>query len=232
MFLNKRIISHRGIHDNKKIYENTLEAIKKAKEKNYIIEIDIHITRDNKIVVFHDANIKRITNVDKIVEESTYQELNQQNIIHIPLLEEVLELVDGKVPLLIEIKQFNKIGRLESKFMDIIQKYKGEYAIQSFNPKVLLWFKKHYPCILRGQLSSKYENKKLPYIKKFILKNMLFNIITKPNFISYKYNELSLKQIKKYKKKNIFIFGWTVTNKQDYNYYIKYFDNLICEKFI
>lgn len=232
MFKKERIISHRGIHDNIKIFENTKEAIKLAKDKNYIIEIDIHLTKDNQIIVFHDYNTKRITKKDMIIEESNYNDLNKQNIIHIPLLKEILKLINGKVPLLIEIKQENKVGKLEQNLMNILKDYKGEYAIQSFNPKVLYWFKRNYPNIKRGQLSCKYKNKKIPKTKKYILSNMLFNFVTKPNFISYKYNELSIKKIRKYQNKNIKVLAWTITNKQDYNKYIKLYDNLICEKFI
>jgi len=232
MFEFNKIISHRGIHDNKTIYENTLPAIKKARDEGYIIEIDIHITIDDKIIVFHDNNIKRITGINKIVEESTYQELNQQTIIHIPLLEEVLELVDKKVPLLIEIKQPNKVGKLETKLMDILKNYSGKYAIQSFNPKVLYWFKKHYPNILRGQLSSHFEKKKIPLYQKILLKDMVFNYITKPHFISYKYNELSIEKIKYYQKKKIKVLGWTITDKETYQKYENTYDNLICENFL
>ena len=230
MFKESYIIAHRGIHDNKNIYENTLESFKIAIKKGYIIELDIRITKDKQIVVFHDNNTKRITKQEKIVEESTYKELNNQNIIHIPLLSEVLDLVSGKVPLLIELKQTNKVGELETIFMKIMKKYKGKYAIQSFNPNVLYWFKRNYPKVLRGQLSSKYNKQKIPTIKKVILSNMLLNIFTKPNFISYKYNELSLEKINKYKKKNIHLIGWTITNEREFNHYKEYYDNLICEK--
>lgn len=232
MFLTKNIISHRGIHDNKKIFENTLEAISLAVNKGYIIEIDVHLTKDNKLVVFHDYNTKRITKKDMIIEDSIYNDLNDQTIIHIPLLEEVLNLVDKKVPLLIEIKQERKVGNLEQNLMNILKDYQGEYAIQSFNPKVLYWFKKNYSKILRGQLSYQYKSKKIPKLSKYLLKNMFFNFITKPNFISYKYDELSLPKISKYKQKNITILGWTITTQKDYNKYIKMYDNLICEKFI
>ena len=232
MFEKGKIISHRGIHDNKKVYENTLEAFELAIKKDYIIELDIHLTKDKKIVVFHDDNTKRITGIDKIVEQSTYQELNNQDIIYIPLLEEVLNLVKGQVPLLIELKQLYKVGELEDNLMTILKNYQGNYAVQSFNPKVLYYFKKNYPYVLRGQLSCNYKNKQLPFYQKILLKHMLLNPITKPNFISYKYNELSLIKLNKYHKNNIPVLGWTVTNKEDYNYYIKYYDNLICEKFI
>lgn len=232
MFIKDKIIAHRGIYDNKIVFENTLEAFKLAIKKDYIIELDIQLTKDKEIIVFHDTNIKRITGINKIVENSTYQELNNQNIIHIPTLKEVLDLVNGKVPLLIEIKSNNKVGELETKIMNILKKYNGKYAIQSFDPKVLYWFKTNHPNIIRGQLASKFKKTKLIPIKKFILSNMLFNIITNPHFISYKCNELSIKKIKKYKNKKITVIGWTITNEIEFNHYKKYYDNLICEKFL
>lgn len=230
MFEKSYIIAHRGVHNNQTIYENTLEAFKQAIKKDYIIELDIRLTKDNQIIVFHDENTKRITKQNKIVEENTYKELNNQNIIHIPLLSEVLELVKGKVPLLIEIKHTNK--NIETILMETISKYQGEYAIQSFNPKVLYWFKRNYPSIPRGQLSHKYTNKKISSTKKSILSNMLFNFLTKPNFISYKYNELSPSRITKYKKRNIRVIGWTITNEREFEHYKHYYDNLICEKIL
>ncbi len=231
-FLTKNIISHRGIHDNTKTYENTIEAFQKALKKKYIIELDIHLTKDNQIIVFHDYNTKRITGKNQIIEKTTYKELNNQNIIHIPTLEEVLKIVDGKVPLLIEVKQESKVGPLERMLMEILKKYKGQYAIQSFNALTIYWFKKNYPNILRGQLSYSLKGKKANIIKKIFFKNMLLNIITKPNFISYKYNELSEKKINKYKKKGIITLAWTISNKEDYLKYKNLYDNLICEKII
>ena len=216
--------------DNKTIYENTLEAFKLSIEKGYIIELDIRLTKDKKVVVFHDSNTKRLIKKSKIVEESTYQELNSQDIFHIPLLEEVLSLVSGKVPLLIEIKPSTKSGEIEELAMKHLNKYKGKFAIQSFSPRVLYWFKRNYPNILRGQLSQKYKKQKLSSTYKFILSNMLLNTITKPNFISYKYNELSPNKINKYKKKKIRVIGWTITNEREFKHYKQYYDNLICEK--
>ena len=229
--MKNKIISHRGIYDNKIIFENTIESFKKAIKKNYAIELDIHITKDKKIIVFHDHNLKRLTGIDKIVEDTNYEDLSN-NTLKIPTLDEVLNLVNGKVPILIELKQERKVGKLEEETMKILSKYKGIYLIQSFNPITLLWFKKNYPNTTRGQLSCKYKNKKVNPIYKFILKNMYLNFITKPNFISYKYNELSTKKIKKYQKKNIKVYSWTINNKEEYNKYKDLYDILICEKFI
>ena len=232
MFDNHRIIAHRGLHDNIKIFENTKEAFKLAIKKGYIIELDIHKTVDNKIIVFHDYNTKRLFHINLDIENSTYEELNNLKKFHIPTLEEVLRLVDGKVPLLIEIKNKNNVGKLEELSMNMLNNYQGEYAIQSFNPKVIYWLKKNYPNILRGQLSCEFKNKNMPKIEKLILSKMLLNVVTKPNFISYKYDELPINKIKKYQKKGLKVLGWTIKTKEKYNEYIRYYDNLICEKFI
>ena len=116
--------------------------------------------------------------------------------------------------------------------MQILKKYKGKYAIQSFNILTIYWFKKNYPNILRGQLAYSFKKKKTNIITKILLKNMVFNIVTKPNFISYKYDEISPKKLKKYKRKGIITLAWTINNKEEYNKYKNEFDNLICEKFI
>jgi glycerophosphoryl diester phosphodiesterase len=233
MFLTEKIISHRGIYDNQNIYENTLMAFMGAMMKGYIIELDVHLTKDGQLVVFHDYNLKRLIGMDRRIEEVLYRELKEQDIISIPLLKEVLEMVQGKVPLLIEIKESRRVGVLEEYLMGILKDYSGEYAIQSFSPKVLYWFKRHYPNVLRGQLSCSHLSKKdKSWVKRLFLKKMVFNVVTKPQFISYCYQELSLKKIKRYQRKGIMVLGWTVTNREDYDFYIQYFDNLICEKFI
>ena len=137
MFKEHRIIAHRGLFDNKKVFENTIESFKLAIKKNYIIELDIHKTVDNQIIVFHDYNTKRLLDIDLIIENSTYEELSRLKRFHIPTLEEVLKLVNGKVPLLIELKQRNKIGKLEKLTMELLNNYNGEYGIQSFNYKTV-----------------------------------------------------------------------------------------------
>ena len=227
-FLEGNIIAHRGVHD-KQIIENTIEAFEKAIEKNYIIELDLHCTKDGKVIVFHDDNLKRLAGHDKNIKEITFDEIKKFKFI--PEFSEVLKKVDGKVPILIELKTDNKVGILESKAIEILKKYKGKYAIQSFNPFSLVWLKKHQPNIIRGQLVSKFKNEKMNSIKKIILKNMFLNFITKPDFISYNVEDLEIKEILKIKKKKT-ILGWTVRTKKEYEKLIKYYDNLICEDFI
>lgn len=234
-FLKETIIAHRGVHNEKDIIENSLESFKEAVNKNYIIELDVHFLKDGEVVVFHDDNIERMTGINKNLKDCTYDEIRNIKLLnkntYIPKFSDVLKLVDGKVPILIELKNDNKVGLLESSLVQILKKYNGKYAVQSFNPLSIMWFKNNYPNIIRGQLVCKFKNKKMDNIKKFILKTMFFNIITNPDFISHSVDDLSYKEVNKIKK-NKFILGWTVRNKERYDELIKYYDNLICEKFI
>ena len=234
-FLKETIIAHRGVHNEKDIIENSLEAFKEAVNKNYIIELDVHFLKDGEVVVFHDDNIERMTGINKNLKDCTYDEIRNIKLLnkntYIPKFSDVLKLVDGKVPILIELKNDNKVGLLESSLVQILKKYNGKYAVQSFNPLSIMWFKNNYPNIIRGQLVCKFKNKKMDNIKKFILKTMFFNIITNSDFISHSVDDLSYKEVNKIKK-NKFILGWTVRNKERYDELIKYYDNLICEKFI
>ena len=212
-FLKETIIAHRGVHNEKDIIENSLEAFKEAVNKNYIIELDVHFLKDGEVVVFHDDNIERMTGINKNLKDCTYDEIRNIKLLnkntYIPKFSDVLKLVDGKVPILIELKNDNKVGLLESSLVQILKKYNGKYAVQSFNPLSIMWFKNNYPNIIRGQLVCKFKNKKMDNIKKFILKTMFFNIITNPDFISHSVDDLSYKEVNKIKK-NKFILGWKI----------------------
>ena len=134
------IYAHRGLFDNKKIVENTISAFKKALLDNLNIELDIRLTKDRKIVVFHDDNIKRLTDINKLVKNMTYDELSKINLLNtndkVPLLEEVLTLVKGKVILLIEIKE-NFSNSILKELNKLLIDYNGEVLLQSFNPIIV-----------------------------------------------------------------------------------------------
>ena len=226
-WLKENIIAHRGLHDSK-VLENSLLSFKLAIDKNYIIELDVRLSKDNKVIVYHDITLKRLFNVKKEIEDLTLKEI--KNISKdIPTLEETLKFVNDKVPLLIEIKG-NNISTIKET-MKILNKYKGRYAIQSFSPSLLYWLRKNYPNVLRGQLACNFDFRNINKIKRFLLKNMTFNIFTKPDFISYDYKDLNDKQINLIKKDYI-LLGWTVKDKDTYLKIKDKFDNLICEKFI
>ena len=230
-FLKNNLIAHRGLH-NKIIPENSIPAFKEAIKNNYIIEFDVHILKDGNVVVFHDDNLKRLTGIDKKIKDTTYEEIKNLKLNktdnYIPLLEDVLKLVNGRVPLLIELKYDNKVGLLEDKLIDIMKDYKGLYAYQSFSPFSLIYLKKR-TNMPRGLLVSDFKNNKINIIKKIFLKNMLLNFLVKPDFISVNYNFLNRKKIQKYKNK-LLILTWTIRNN-DFDKYKDLCDNFIFESF-
>ena len=233
-FLKNNLIAHRGLH-NKNIPENSMKAFKEAIKKNYIIELDIHLLKDNNIVVFHDDNLKRMTGINKKIKNSTYEEIKNLTLLdsdeHIPLLIDVLKLINGKVPLLIELKYDTKVGLLEDELINILKNYQGLYAFQSFNPKSLIYLKKKTKNIPRGILVSDFKNNHMNVIKKLILKKMFLNFLVKPDFLSVKYNYLNNKTIKKHKDKKL-ILTWTIRSMDDINKYKDFCDNFIVENIL
>ena len=234
-FIKQNLIAHRGLHNIKNgIPENSMAAFKKAIEKNYLIELDIHILKDNSVIVFHDDNLERMIGIKKELKHLTYNEIKDYKLLntneHIPLLQDVLNLIDGKVPLIIEYKFDVLSGRLEKESMKILNNYNGKFVVKSFNPTSVYWFKKHYPNIPRGQLSSDFKDEKWDFRKKVIIKNMLFNFITKPDFISYDINALPNKKIEKIRL-NKPVICRTIKTKEQLKKAKKYCDNYICENF-
>lgn len=232
-FLNRSLIAHRGYHNiEKDIPENSMLAFKNAIENSLIIELDVHILKDGEVVVFHDDNLKRMTGLDKNIKELSYNDIKKLKLQGteegIPLLKSVLNLVDGKVPIIIELKYDVKCGILEKEVIKILKNYKGDYVIKSFNPFSINYFRKNSPKVIRGQLVSDFKETKMSRIKKLILSSMVLNFITKPDFISIDIRTLPNKKIDKLRKHKL-ILGWTIRNKNDLVKAKKYCDNFICE---
>ena len=184
--------AHRGLHDIKKgIPENSIPAFQAAIEAGYGIELDVHLTKDGKLVVFHDDDFRRICGEKGKVEETDYARMRTYRLSRtgekIPLLSEVLRLVDGKVPLLIEVKLPSADTEVCRRLDEELQGYRGKYMVQSFNSLVLRWMKKHRNEIPRGQLSENLTRKPdtTHYALRFCVKYLLSNCMCRPDFISY-----------------------------------------------
>lgn len=227
-FLKSTLIAHRGMFDNKTIPENSMKAYKKALNKGYIIELDVHLIKDNNLIVFHDDNIKRMTGIDKKVKDLTIDDINNIRLLStkekIPLFKDVLELIDGKVPIIVELKYDRKVGELEKEVVKLLDNYKGLFAVKSFSFFSIKWIRKNRPNYIRGFLMHKqYRNK----IEDFVCKH--FGIfITKPDFVSCHYSLHNYKRIKKFHKKGL-VMAWTIKSKTNYNKLKNKYDNLICE---
>lgn len=219
-FLKNNIIAHRGIYDNEKVIENTLEAFKKAIKKGYIIELDLHLTKDNEVIVFHDDKLDRLTKSKGYIKNRNYKDLKNIKLLntnsYIPTFDEVLSLVNGKVPLLIELKDDRKGFKLEKEVIKKLDNYNGLFAIQSFRPSTIIYFRIFRNKFIRGLLISKNYNLKYHSLR-------MINIC-KPDFINVNKNLLNNKIIKKFK-------GIKITYLVDKNEKMLYSDkcdNMIC----
>ncbi|MBO5394590.1 MAG: glycerophosphodiester phosphodiesterase [Clostridia bacterium] len=226
-------IAHRGLHD-KAAPENSLAAFANAIDNGYAIEFDVRSIADGTVIVFHDESLSRLTDNDGYVKFLNKADLSLLSLKgseeKIPTLQEALDFIDGRVPILIEIKNDGKVGDLEKSVLEILKNYTGDYAIQSFNPYVLEYFKKNAPHILRGQLAGFFKGQKLAFFKKYALKRMLLNSkISYPDFISYEAARLPNRFVRKYKK--LPLLAWTVKSQSEYMKVVKYCDNIIFEGF-
>ncbi len=234
------LYAHRGLHNNKsEAPENSLPAFKLAVKQGYGIELDVQLTKDNVPVILHDYHLRRACKEDVIVADLTFQELQKYHLFRskerIPTFEEALAVIDGKVPLIIELKIPGNPNRLCKIVSEILKNYNGIYCIESFNPFGLRWYRLHYPNVVRGQLASDFikEKKEGSKFQYFVLKNMLLNFYTKPDFIAYHHiykKSLSYTICRKlYHAKTA---AWTIKSQQDYDDNQNCFDLFIFDSFI
>lgn len=231
--------AHRGLHDNEHgIPENSMAAFQRAVDKGYGIELDVHLTADNQLVVFHDDTLTRMCGINKKISGFLYSYLQQLRLLGtgegIPLFKDVLALVDGKVPLIIELKVDGSNQNLLCPLVwQLLSGYKGSYCIESFHPFVLQWFKRHQPQVVRGQLSCNFF-KENPHcdIVLFLMSNLMTNFFTHPDFIAYKYLDLKNPAVI-YNRKlfRIMTVVWTIPGKPTYDRFKGKVDAMIFEGF-
>lgn len=190
--LKAALYAHRGLHGDGRP-ENSLAAFCAAVNSGCGAELDVHLSRDGVPVVIHDSSLARTAGVDRRVNDMTADELLQCTLENtserIPLFEEVLSLFDGKTPLIIELKtdRGNHAALCEA-VCALLDKYHGPYAIESFDPRCLLWLKKHRPAIVRGQLCQNFfKSRDVAFFLRGILTSLCMNILTRPDFIAYRY---------------------------------------------
>ncbi len=234
------LYAHRGLHNNKtEAPENSLKAFALAVEKGFGIELDVQLTKDEVPVILHDYSLKRACKTDIKVADLTYEELGQYHLFKskekIPTLQEALEVINGKVPVIIELKIPWNPDRLCNKVSELLKDYHGFYCIESFNPFGLMWYKKHYPSVVRGQLATDFfrEQEEGDRFQFFLLKNLLMNFLTKPDFIAYHHvykKGLSFTLCRKlFRTKPV---AWTIKSAEELEGSKKYFELFIFDSFL
>ena len=225
--------AHRGLHGNG-VPENSMGAFRLALDSGYGIELDIHLLADGNLGVMHDASLQRTAGVDVTMESLTTEDLCKYRLEGtgetIPTFQQVLDLFDGKAPLIVELKsENNNYAELTAAACKMLDHYKGVYCLESFDPRCIRWLKKNRPDILRGQLAHntmKEGKGKIPFILRFLMTNLLSNFWNTPDFIAYRYcdrNRLSVKICRKFWK--IQGASWTLQSREE-------FDTAVEEKWI
>ena len=215
--------AHRGLHGGG-VPENSLAAFEKACAEGFGIELDVQLSSDGEVMVFHDYTLVRMTGVEKKVCDLTAEELGELCLAEteekIPTLREVLALVDGRVPLLVELKGENGNTSLCPKVAALLSEYRGPYCIESFNPLLLRAMRKELPDVFYGLLYTnlwreKKGNKKRSMLD-LLLSVMFFNFLAKPNFVAYKEiyrDELCVRLATKFYRAPRFV--WTVRSEEN-----------------
>jgi len=183
--------AHRGLHSrDKSVPENSLPAFELAAAAGYGIELDVQLSKDGHLVVFHDDTLDRVCGVSARVDELDLHELQQLRLCgseySIPLLSEVLKTVRGRSPLIVELKTGRRNKELCRKVYAALSDYSGNACVESFDPTIVSWFRFHGRDVLRGQLAQpayRYPQKKA---LSFVLSRGLMNFLARPQFMAYR----------------------------------------------
>ena len=211
--------AHRGLHSrDKSVPENSLAAFGRAADAGFGMELDLQLSKDGQVIVMHDFSLKRICGVNSQAGSLTLSELKSLRLLGtdetVPLFSEVLELVAGRTPLLIELKYSKRREELCAKTLELLKDYKGLFCIESFDPRTVGWFKKHAPGIVRGQLAEPCSTSSgIPPVTTFLLSRVLFNFIARPHFIAYRIGSQPL-TVRLSEKMGALKAGWTLHNKE------------------
>lgn len=238
-----RFFAHRGLHDNgSDAPENSMAAFRKAVESGFGIELDVQLTADLVPVIFHDPDLLRVCGVNRQVRDCTFAQLQEYTIFgsneRIPALKDFLEMVDGRVPLIVEFKSEDTDMTLCRIIDPMLKAYKGVYCIESFNPLVLFWYRIHRPGVMRGQLSDGFlhipKYRTFPKVPATISVQFLIpNFLSKPDFIAYNHmyeGNLSRRICRSlYKAKSA---AWTIRSEKELKKVAGAFDVFIFDSFI
>lgn len=214
-----RAYAHRGLH-SAGIPENSLPAFAAAVKAGYGIELDVHMSKDGKIVVFHDDDFSRLCADKRRVEQTGYQQMRKLRLagteFTIPLLTQALDTVAAHVPLIVELKHRKDYKPFCDAVIAVLDGYAGAFCVESFDPRILAYLRKKRPGWMRGQLACRSSGQRL-WIENFVFANLLLNLLSKPHFIAYRHEEM---RNVSYRLATGMLKGlsaaWTVRTSQDF----------------
>ncbi len=230
-------IAHRGLHVRADgIPENSQAAFAAAADHRWGIELDVRLSRDGVAIVFHDATLDRVCNRPGRMDALTAAELGQLHLFDtaetIPTLRETLNLVGGRVPILIEVKNYNDapVGPLEIAVREALDGYSGPYAVQSFSPATVDWFRRHMPQVPRGQLASiDADFPQMSLARRMILRAALRAGFGNPDFVGYNVQYMPSALTRRARARGLPVLAWTVRTMLQRAHALAHADNLIFE---
>lgn len=227
------LIAHRGLTDIK-CPENSLSAIKNAVKNSIAVELDVRLTKDCKIVVFHDESLQRMTGAEAKIQDFTFEQLCALRLKNsdekIPLLTEALRCINGKVPVFIDIKEGAPVGVMEKRLAKILKGYKGDHAVMSFNPVRVAWFAKFSPETQRGICISTFGKMSLSLIKKQLASlKAVYKAVAKPDFIMYDLRSVTMQVLMDAFDCGCALLGYTAKNEETLTEALKFCVGVVFE---
>lgn len=228
----KHRYAHRGLHNKPTVPENSMAAFRLAVEKGYGMEMDLHLTKDGKLAVIHDPSLKRTAGVDLIIEDLTLEEAQKYTLEEstevIPDFQELLDMVAGDVPLIVELKAGKTADGTDTApalcqaAVNALDAYTAKYSasspclwcIESFSPTAVKWFRENRPDVIRGQLAGdiNHNGPVITPFQNFLVRQLLINFVSKPDFVAYNYRDRFDGGVRRWKGP---LFYYTIKSYED-----------------
>jgi glycerophosphoryl diester phosphodiesterase len=229
--------AHRGLHDGK-LPENSLAAVEAAVAAGYGVELDVQLSADGRAMVFHDSSLQRMCGRADLVHKMSAADLARTHLLGtaetVPTLADALDLIGGRVPLLVEIKkEWGDCADIDRATAECLGDYPGQAAVQSFEPQVCIWFKQHRPDTPRGWISCRKDKNWLgmPALEKFRRSLFIDQIGAEPDFFVYDHRDLPFWPVEGVRETGKPVLVYTVKSETDAARAQPYVDNIIFEGF-
>ncbi len=233
-----RPIAHRGLHTKSKgVIENTAGAFEAAIKGDYAIECDVQLTADGEAIVFHDDDLDRLTEAKGPVKALTMKALQKVELKatsdRMQTLAELLEQVDGRATLVIELKSlWDGNEALAKRALQVLENYDGPYCLMSFDPDVIACLRALSPQTVRGIVADRttdpYYNA-LPLAKRYSMRTFAHLAETQPHFVSYYWRELPFEPVTEIRNAGHPVITWTLRSREEASQALRYCDQVTFE---
>ncbi|MGH6855393.1 MAG: glycerophosphodiester phosphodiesterase family protein [Aestuariivirga sp.] len=222
-----RPIAHRGLHDAAQgIVENTASAFAAAIAGGFAIECDAQITADEEVVVFHDETLERLTHSYGCVNARSAAEMQRLTIRNskdrVQTLAELLAQVEGKVPLLIELKShLDGNYALARRSLAALRDYRGPHCLMCFDPDIVEALRRQSPHTVRGLVANRDSGQSFAHLEG-----------TQPHFISFQFRDLPFAPVTEFRQTGHPVISWTIRSADDALFARRYSDQITFEGFL